>query len=114
MRLFQLSPWAVYALLAARFLIGSNEARLALGAQGGPHRRYGLQRTFLILGIVTKNPFLDCPLFHNLARIAGHGGRSILANRCQLGGRHGRTAAALINTGGNGVGLLAPSANAGH
>jgi MFS family permease len=63
---------------------------------------------FLFLGVAAREP-LWIVTFFGLAMFAlGASESSFWQAAVELGGRRGGTAAAIINTGGNGIGLLAP------
>jgi MFS family permease len=79
-----------------------------LGRKGVPIAGMVFSATFLVLGIMTKSPFWIVTFFTISLGSLGTAEGPFWQTAVQLGGRHGGTAAALINTGGNGVGLLAP------
>src|SRR5437870_3079635 len=64
---------------------------------------------FLILGIVVKDPIWIVAFFTLSLGSLGMSEGPFWQTAVQLGGRHGATAAAFMNTGGNGIGLLAPT-----
>jgi MFS family permease len=67
-----------------------------------------LSAAFLFVGVEAREP-LWIVTFFGLAMFAlGASESSFWQAAVELGGRRGGTAAAIINTGGNGVGLLAP------
>jgi MFS family permease len=67
-----------------------------------------LSAVFLFLGVVARDPFWIVTLFALAMFALGASESSFWQAAVTLGGSRGGTAAAIINTGGNGVGLLAP------
>jgi MFS family permease len=67
-----------------------------------------LSAGFLFLGVLAREPFWIVTLFALAMFALGSSESSFWQAAVELGGQRGGTAAAIINTGGNGVGLLAP------
>jgi len=67
-----------------------------------------LSAGFLFLGVAVREPIWIVTLFGLAMFALGASESSFWQAAVQLGGERGGTAAAIINTGGNGVGLLAP------
>jgi MFS family permease len=67
-----------------------------------------LSAGFLFLGVVTRDPFWIVTLLALAMFALGASESSFWQAAVELGGPRGGTAAAIINTGGNGIGLLAP------
>jgi hypothetical protein len=68
----------------------------------------GLSGCFLFLGVAAQEPFWIVTLFALAMFALGASESSFWQTAVELGGRRGGTAAAIMNTGGNGIGLLAP------
>jgi MFS family permease len=67
-----------------------------------------LSAGFLFLGVLAREPFWIVTLFALAMFALGSSESSFWQAAVELGGQRGGTAAAIINTGGNGIGLLAP------
>lgn len=67
-----------------------------------------LSAVFLFIGLAAREPVWIVLLFGLAMFALGASESSFWQAAVQLGGRRGGTAAAIINTGGNGIGLLAP------
>jgi len=67
-----------------------------------------LSAGFLFLGVLTREPFWIVTFFALAMFALGASESTFWQVAVRLGGSRGGTAAAIINTGGNGVGLLAP------
>jgi hypothetical protein len=63
---------------------------------------------FLFLGVAAREPFWIVTLFALAMFALGASESSFWQAAVVLGGPRGGTAAAIMNTGGNGIGLLAP------
>jgi sugar phosphate permease len=73
-----------------------------------PGSAMALSAAFLFLGVAAREPFWIVTLFALAMFALGGSESSFWQAAVELGGARGGTAAAIINTGGNGVGLLAP------
>jgi MFS family permease len=73
-----------------------------------PGMAMALSAVFLFLGVGAREPFWIVTLFALAMFALGASESSFWQAAVELGGRRGGTAAAIINTGGNGIGLLAP------
>jgi MFS family permease len=67
-----------------------------------------LSAVFLFLGVAAHEPFWIVALFGLAMFALGASESSFWQAAVELGGHRGGTAAAIVNTGGNGIGLLAP------
>ena len=67
-----------------------------------------LSAGFLFLGVAAREPLWIVVLFSLAMFALGASESSFWQAAVELGGSRGGTAAAIINTGGNGIGLLAP------
>ncbi len=67
-----------------------------------------LGTTFLLCGVAVQEPLWIVGFFTLSMGAVGTSESSFWQTAVELGGRRGGTAAAVVNTGGNGMGLLAP------
>jgi MFS family permease len=101
--------------LAIGMLVGgwlADRAQRRLGTRWGyclvPMSGLSFGAVFLFLGVAASDPLWIVAYFTLSMGAVGVSESSFWQTAVQLGGHRGGTAAAILNTGGNGVGLLAP------